>query len=66
MRAHKPTAVCVAGLADSGEDLYCSNYSRILDSEGNDILKGLIAFDGCNSMTLTEARTPAPTCHNMT
>ena len=38
---------------------YCSNYSRILDSRGNNILKGLIAFEGCLAVTFTEAGKPS-------
>ena len=45
----------LAGLANSRGDMLCSNYSRILDSKGNNILKGLIAFDGCHHISLTQA-----------
>ena len=42
---------------DRSKDIarYCSNYSRIPDNQGNSILKGLIAFEGCLAVTFTEA-----------
>ena len=42
---------------DRSKDIatYCRNYSKILDSQGNNILKGLIAFEGCLAVTFTEA-----------
>ena len=39
-----------------------SNYSKILDSQGHNILKGLIAFDGCHNISLTEASKPIAVC----
>ena len=38
---------------------YCNNYSRVLDSLGNNILKGLIAFEGCVAISFTEAGMPS-------
>lgn len=38
---------------------YCNNYSRISDSQGNTILKGLIAFEGCVAVSFTEAGMPS-------
>ena len=55
----------LTGLADSGQDMLCSNYTRILDSQGNNILKGLIAFDGCHHISLTEASTRIAVCYHM-
>ena len=33
-------------MAESQDSDYCSNYSKILDHQGQNILKGLIAFEG--------------------
>lgn len=53
---------------DRSQDIarYCSNYSRTLDSQGNSILKGLIAFEGCLAVTFTEAGMYIVICHSMT
>lgn len=50
---------------DRSQDIsrYCSNYSRILDGQGNNVLKGLIAFEGCLAVTFTEAGKRAAISH---
>ena len=58
LRSSSSLDVCFAGFADSRGEMLSSNYSRILDRQGHNILKGLIAFDGCHNISVTEASKP--------